>query len=133
MAVIATESTHFSNVVKGIYKDNGLNFNFETVIVNDTAGTLVIGQIMGKVTATGKYKRAVETAVDGSKVADAVVAEVKTIAGSTDTQVLVLKRGPATLVKPNLTLDATYDNAAKKDAVYASLNALQFQLLDVAV
>jgi len=50
MAVIATESTHFSNVVKGIYKDNGLNFNFETVIVNDPAGTLVIGQILGKVT-----------------------------------------------------------------------------------
>lgn len=132
MAVIATESTHYSNVVK--FETNpAIAFCKEVVTVNDTAGTLAIGTVLGQVTTGGKYKRAVETAVDGSKVAAAIVAEVKTIAGSTDTQVLVLKRGPASLVKPNLILDASYDTAAKKDAVYASLNALQFQLLDSAV
>lgn len=132
MAVIATESTHYSNVVK--FETNpAIAFCKEVVIVNDNAQTLKIGQILGKVTSTGKYKVAVETAVDGSKVAAAVVAEVKTLTGGADAQVLVLVRGPASLVKPNLTLDASYDNAAKKDAVYASLNALQFQLLDSAV
>lgn len=129
MTVIATDKTRLSHLIKAEFRAE-LAYCRELVVINDPAGTLDIGTVLGKVTATGKYKRAVETAVDGSKVADAVVIEVKTIAGSTDTTVLVLKRGPATVSKAGLVLDATYNDNTKKDAVYASLLALGIQVLD---
>ena len=88
MAVISTSLHTISNVVKHEY---GADYAYcrQLVTVNDTAGTLAIGQVLGKVTADGKYKRAVQTAADGSQNAAAIVAAAKTIAGTTDTQVLV--------------------------------------------
>ena len=68
MSVIAQSTHTLSNVVKHEY---GADYAYcrELVTVNDAAGTLVVGQILGQVTAGGKFKRAVEAAVDGSKVA----------------------------------------------------------------
>lgn len=129
MAVIATSLQTISNVVKHEY---GADFAYckELVTVNDTAGTLAIGQVLGVVTADGKYKRAVQTAVDGSAVAAGIVAAAKTIVGATDTQVLVYVRGPMGVSKGGLVLDATYDTDAEKLAVYAALNAKGIQTLD---
>lgn len=129
MAVISQSLHTISNVVKHEY---GADYAYckKLVTVNDTAGTLAIGQVLGKVTADGKFKRAVQTAADGSQTAAAIVASAKTIAGTTDTQVLVYFRGPMGVSKNGLVLDATYDTAAKKAAVYASLEALGIQCLD---
>ena len=129
MTVIATSVHTLTNVVKHEY---GADFAYcrEAVTVNDTAGTLAIGQVLGKVTADGKFKRAVQTAADGSQNAAAIVASAKTITGSTDTQVLVYVRGPMGVSKNGLVLDATYDTAPEKAAVYASLEALGIQCLD---
>ena len=129
MTVIATSVHTLTNVVKHEY---GADFAYcrEAVTVNDTAGTLAVGQVLGKVTADGKFKRAVQTAADGSQTAAAIVASVKTIAGTTDTQVLVYFRGPMGVSKNGLVLDATYDTAPEKAAVYASLEALGIQCLD---
>ena len=129
MAVIATSLQTISNVVKHEY---GADFAYckELVTVNDTAGTLAVGQVLGVVTADGKYKRAVQTAVDGSAVAAGIVAAAKTIVGATDTQVLVYVRGPMGVSKGGLVLDATYDTDAEKLAVYAALNAKGIQTLD---
>lgn len=129
MSLIATESTVYGNVVKHEYLPD-VGYCKSVVVVNDTAGTLAIGTVLGKVTASGKYKRAVETAVDGSKVADAIVAAVVTIAGATDTNVLVVKRGPVGISKLGLVLDATYDNGTKKGVVYDSLEAIGIQVLE---
>ena len=129
MSLIATEVHVYGNVVKHEYLPDTA-YCKEVVVVNDAAGTLAIGTVLGKVTVGGKYKRAVETASDGSKVAAAIVAAVTTIAGTTDTNVLVLKRGPAGVSKGGLVLDATYDDATKKAAVYASLEALGIQVLE---
>lgn len=128
MALISTELQKLSNVVKHEY---GIDYAYcrELVTVNDTAGTLALGTVLGQVTVGGKYKRAVETAVDGSKVAAAIVVDAKTIAGTTDTQVLVLRRGPCGVSKAGLVLDATYDNDAKKLAVYDALEARGIQTL----
>lgn len=128
MALISTELQKLSNVVKHEY---GIDYAYcrELVTVNDTAGTLALGTVLGQVTVGGKYKRAVETAVDGSKVAAAIVVAAKTIAGATDTQVLVLRRGPCGVSKAGLVLDATYDNDAKKLAVYDALEARGIQTL----
>ena len=129
MAVIAQSLHTISNVVKHEY---GADYAYckKLVTVNDTAGTLAIGQVLGKVTADGKYKRAVQTAADGSQTAAAVVWEAKTIEGSTDTLVICLVHGPAGVSKGGLVLDATYDTAPKKAAVYAALEAKGIQCLD---
>lgn len=129
MAVISTSLHTISNVVKHEY---GADYAYckKLVTVNDTAGTLAIGQVLGKVADTGKYQRAVQTAIDGSAVAGAIVASAKTIAGTTDTQVLVYFRGPMGVSKGSLVLDATYDTAPEKAAVYASLEILGIQCLD---
>lgn len=129
MTVIATSLHTISNVVKHEYLAD-LAYCRQLVTVNDTAGTLAIGTVLGKVTVGGKYKRAVQTASDGSEVADVIVASAKTIAGSTDTQVLVYFRGPMGVSKGGLVLDATYNLDAEKAAVYAALEAKGIQCLD---
>jgi hypothetical protein len=129
MAIIATSTHTKSNVVKQeLWAGSGY---VETQItVNDTAGVLLVGTVLGKVTATGKYKRAVESSVDGSKVAAAVVVTETTILGATDTAIVALTRGPAKVSKAGLVLDATYNDDTKKGVVYASLESLGVQVLE---
>lgn len=128
MAVISTEGKKYSDVfAQTLWGD--LAYNFDEVVVNDAAATLAIGTLLGVVTATGKYKVCVETAVDGSKVPAAIVAEAETIPATTDTKVLVAFRGPLSVKKAGLVLGATYDNDAKKNAAYAALEANGIQVL----
>lgn len=125
----ATEAKRLSNVVKQeLWPEAG--YNRAVVTVNDAAATLVPGTVLGKVTATGKYKVAVQTAVDGSEVADAIVMVEQTIPATTDTKVLVLVKGPAVVSKGGLVLDATYNLDAEKNAVYAALEAKGIQVND---
>ena len=125
--LIATEKNRYSNLVKEeLWNEKG--YCTKQVIVNDAAGTLALGTVLGLVTATGKYKVAVETATDGSKVAAAIVVEAITIPATTDTKVLVMYRGPAEVSKGALVLNATYDNDAKKLAVYDALEAKGIQV-----
>ena len=128
MALISTELQKLSNVVKHEY---GIDYAYcrELVTVNDAAGTLALGTVLGQVTVGGKYKRAVETAADGSKVAAAIVIDDYSIAAATDTKVVVLIKGPAEVSKDALVLDATYNDNTKKQAVYDSLEALNINVL----
>ncbi len=131
MAIIATDTQRLSNWLK-YEEEPSLGLCHEVVTINEAAATaLVTGTVLGKVTVGGKYKVAVETASDGSKVADAIYIgnvlgnDTQTVAAATDTKILVLKRGKAIVSKGNLLLDSTYDSDAKKNAVYASLEALE--------
>lgn len=131
MTVVATDTQRLSNWLK-YEEEPSLGLCHEVVTINQAAlTTLVTGTVLGKVTASGKYKVAVETAVDGSKVADAIYmgsvlgADTQVVAATTDTKILVLKRGKAIVSKDALLLDATYNDDTKKNAVYASLEALQ--------
>ncbi len=130
MTLIATENKRLSNVVKQeLWPDAA--FCRAVVTVNEAgAKTYVPGTVLGKVTATGKYKIAVQTAVDGSEVADAIVMGEHSIAATTDTSVLVLIKGPAVVSKGGLVLDATYNLDAEKNAVYAALEAKNVQCND---
>lgn len=128
MAVIGTQNPLFSNVVKAeLFPE--VAYCRAVVTVNDVAATLKVGTILGKVTATGKYKAAVETADDGSKVADAIVIQEVTVPATTDTAVVVLLKGPAAVSKSGLIFGATYDNDAKKNALYAALEAKGIKVL----
>lgn len=123
MTVIATEAKRLSNVLKKeLFPEDG--YCRLVVTVNEAAAkSYVPGTVLGKVTADGKYKIAVQTASDGSQVADAIVIGEHTIAANTDTKVLVLVKGPAIVSKAGLVLDATYNLDAEKAAVYAALEA----------
>jgi hypothetical protein len=130
MPLIATENKRLTNVLKSEFWPEQA-YCRETVTVNEAAAkSYVPGTVLGKVTATGKYKIAVQTAVDGSQTAAAIVMGEVAVPATTDTKVLVLVRGPAIVSKSGLVLDATYDLQAELDAVYASLLALDIQVRD---
>jgi len=84
------------------------------------------------VVGTYQYKIAVETATDGSKVVDALVLEDKAIAATTATKLVVMTKGPASISKTALVLDATYNTAAELALVYAALEAKGIQVLEAA-
>ena len=132
MSVIATDTPYFSNLVKAELMPE-VSFCRGVVVVNDTAATLKVGTVLGKVTATGKYKVAVQTASDGSNVPDAIVIRETIVPGSTDTNVVVLLNGPAAVSKSALILDATYNTDAELAAVYTALWAKQIKALTTVV
>ena len=123
MPIIATDTYRLSNLVKReLWPEQGSTR--AVVTVNEAAAkTYAVGTVLGQVTSGGKYKIAVQTAVDGSQTADAIVLGDYSVAAATDTKVLVLVRGPAIVSKAALILDATYDLDAEKAAVYAALEA----------
>ena len=124
MPTISTDLFRKSNLVKQeLFPEQG--YNYDAVTVNEAAiKTYAVGTVLGKVTANGKYKICVQTAVDGSQTAAAVVVADYSIAATTDTKVLAMVRGPAIVSKDALVLDASHDLQAEKDAIYASLTAL---------
>lgn len=129
MTTVATDTPRLSNLVKHEHWPE-TGFCRLVVTVNEaTAKTYQVGTVLGKVTADGKYKIAVQTAVDGSQTAAAIVLDDYSIAATTDTKVLVLIKGPAEVSKGALVLDASYDLDAEKAAVYASLEALNINVL----
>ena len=124
MPTISQDTLRKSNLVKQeTFPEQG--YNYDAVTVNEAAiKTYAVGTVLGKVTASGKYKICVQTAVDGSQTAAALVVGDQTIPATTDTKVLAMVRGPAIVSKDALVLDASHDLQAEKDAIYASLTAL---------
>lgn len=130
MAVIATDTTRLSNLIKHLYEPS-TGYAFEVFTVNEAAAkTYDVGTPLGTVTATGKAKISVQTASDGSQTVSGVVvgdvlgdAHPFTVAATTDTKVLVLVRGPAHLSDAGLKWDASFDTQAKKDTAFATLKA----------
>ena len=126
MTIIAQDTPRYSDVVKYESKPD-LAFTRELVVVNDTAKTLTLGMLLGKVTATGKYKASVQAATDGSEAPVAVVVGKDlhnlsvTVPATTDTKVLAIVRGEAIVRKTGLKPHSSFDNATKLAAAYASL------------
>lgn len=129
MTVLYTDTNRLSNLVKHeLWPETG--YCRKEVIVNEaTAKTYAVGTVLGKVTADGKYKIAVQTAVDGSEVAAAIVLADQSIAATTDTKVVVYTKGPLEVSRDALVLDATYNLDAEKQAVYDALEALGINVL----
>jgi Bacteriophage lambda head decoration protein D len=123
MPVIATDTLRFSNTVKHEYAPSQA-FCREQLTVNEaTAKTYAIGAVLGKVTATGKYKLVDPAASDGSQTAVAVVIEDKTVPATTDTKVIAFVRGPAIVSKSALSF-AVVPSAPQLAVIYASLAAI---------
>ena len=130
MAITATEKQRLSNVVK---REQWPELGFTRVVATAyeaAAKTYRVGEVLGKISASGKVCKAVETASDGSKVFYAICLEDKTVPATTDTPVLVMYRGDAAVNKAGLYLDSTYDNDTKKGVLYADLAALRIKAID---
>jgi hypothetical protein len=90
------------------------------------AGTnYALGSVLGRITASGKYRLAPAAEVvgdEGAEVAAAVLIEaVDATAG--DRTGLVVARGPAIVSKAALVFDASVDQEAEKAAKHAELSA----------
>lgn len=125
MAVIATDSTRYSEVVAYEFEPQ-LGLSRESVVLNDTAQTLKVGAVLGKVTATGKYRLALSASADGSQtpvavlIADGMGSSTDVVlANATDTKALVLARGPSMVKAEALQLGTGITAAAAKTALEA--------------
>jgi Bacteriophage lambda head decoration protein D len=119
--LLSTDTLRFSNTVKHEYEP-AMAYCREVVTLNEAAGaTYPIGTVLGKVTATGKYKRVEATAVDGSQTAVAVTIADVTVVANTDAKVVVLARGPAMVSKSALSFGASVDTAPEFATAYSQL------------
>lgn len=140
MAILATEQGRLSNLIKTLDTPNNPELHNEVVTVNEASQvTYKLGTVLGKITASGKYIVAKETAVDGSKVPAAIfigdaqgLCQDTVIAATTDTKVLTIVRGKAVLSLSACLFDATYSDATKLGVAYAALKA-QGLLLETTI
>ncbi|NHQ74539.1 head decoration protein [Roseovarius gahaiensis] len=90
-----------------------LNPNFTRETVTLLAGTnYPVGAVLGRITASGKYKLATSGGTDGAQNAAAVLLYA-TDASAVDQEAVVILRGPALVSKAALVFDASVDDAAK--------------------
>jgi hypothetical protein len=103
------------------YELNG-NYCRETVTLK--AGTsYVLGAVLGKITASGKYRLSPAAEVVGDEGAETAVAVLIEAVDATagDKTGLVVARGPVILSKAALIFDASVDDATKRAAKHAQL------------
>lgn len=105
------------------YELNG-NYCRETVTLK--AGTAyVLGSVLGKITASGKYRLSPAAAVSGDEGAETAVAVLIEAVDATggDKAGLIVARGPAIVSNAALTFDASIDQPAKKTTKLGQLAA----------
>lgn len=127
MPVFATQTPVLSDVVKYDFEPS-VAYTREAIVINDTAQTISVGTVLGKVTAGGKYKVCLSAASDGSQtpaaiyVGDALgTATDYTIVNATDAPALAITRGPVILRDLGLILGTGTTLSAVKTA-FAALN-----------
>ena len=105
------------------YEMNG-NYSRETVTLK--SGTnYALGSVLGKITASGKYRLSPNAQVVGDEGAETAVAVLLEAvdATATDKTGLVVARGPAILSKAALVFDASVDDNTRKAAKDTQLSA----------
>ena len=105
---VLTEPPSMGDVLK--YE---VNPNYSREVVTLLAGMpYPVGAVLGRITASGKYKLATSGGTDGAQTATAVLlyAVDATLA---DAIGIVVARGPAIVSRAELAYDATVDDAAK--------------------
>jgi hypothetical protein len=128
MALVSTEAKEVSYFVSHEYPFKNLARESVTVTVAQD-DVLKVGTILGKITSTGKYIVAVETATDGSEAFGGILVDLqdgsreRTFAAAGDVTLTLLTGGPAMANREALEtlLDASYDDATKKDTMFAEM------------
>jgi len=106
------------------------NYTRETVTL--LAGTAYpVGAVLGRITASGKYKLATSGGSDGAQTAAAVLLYA-TDATLADAVGVVILRGPAIVSRASLAYDATVDDGAKITTKLGQLAAVGLLPRDTA-
>ena len=105
---VLTEQPSMGDVLK--YEVNP-NYTRETVTLLAGA-SYPVGAVLGRITATGRYRMATSGGTDGAQTAIAVLL-YPVNALLADAVGVVVARGPAIVSKVGLAYDATVDDAAK--------------------
>lgn len=101
-----------------------LNPNYTRETVTLLAGTAYpVGAVLGRITASGKYKLATSGGTDGAQTAAAMLLYPVDASGADNTG-LVIIRGPAIVSKAALVFDTTVDDAAKTATKHGQFSAL---------
>jgi hypothetical protein len=101
-----------------------LNPNFTRETITLLAGTAYpVGAVLGKITASGKYKLATSGGSDGAQTAAAVLLYAVD-ATEADATAIILARGPAIVSQAALVFDATVDDVAKIATKHGQQTAL---------
>lgn len=103
-----------------------LNANYCRETVTLKAGTnYALGSVLGKITASGKYRLSPAAQVAGDEGAETAVAVLLEAVDATagDKIGLIAARGPAIVSKAALVFDASVDQAAEKDTKHVQLAA----------
>jgi len=124
---VLTQPPSMGDVLK--YEVNP-NYTRETVTL--LAGTAYpVGSVLGRITASGKYKLATSGGSDGAQTASAVLLYAVD-ATLSDAVGVVLVRGPAIVSRAALAYDGTVDDAAKITTKLGQLVALGIIARDTA-
>jgi len=106
------------------------NYTRETATL--LAGTAYpVGAVLGRITASGKYKLATSGGADGAQTAAGVLLYAVDATGA-DATGIILARGPAIVSRAVLSFDATVDDAAKITTKLGQLVSLGIAARDTA-
>jgi len=106
------------------------NYTRETVTLL-TGMAYPVGAVLGRITASGKYKLATSGGSDGAQTAAAVLLYAVD-ATLSDAVGIVIVRGPAIVSRAALAYDASVDDAAKVTTKISQLAALGIIARDTA-
>ena len=106
------------------------NYTRETVTLL-TGMAYPVGSVLGRITASGKYKLATSGGTDGAQTASAVLLYAVD-ASLSDAVGIVVVRGPAIVSRAALAYDGTVDDAAKITTKIGQLAALGIIARDTA-
>ena len=112
-----------------------LNSNYCRETVTLKAGSSYpLGAVLGRITASGKYRLSPAAAVVGDEGAETAVAVLLEAVDATaaDKTALIAARGPVILSKAALVFDASVDQPAEKTAKHAQLASLGLVARDTA-
>ncbi|MCC4296303.1 head decoration protein [Aurantimonas coralicida] len=122
--VTLTEGRYASDWLK---READSLFSREEAVIASGAGVVVSGTVVGKITASGKYKPVTVAAVDGSEDAAGIVMwDVD--ATSADAPAVIIARD-AIVVHQGLKYGADVDTSGERAAIHTALGALNPPIL----
>lgn len=124
MATLISEGRYASDWLK---READSYFSREEVILVSGAGIVQTGTVLGKITASGKYKPVTVAAVDGSQTAAGILLDTVD-ATSADAPAVIIARD-AIVVHQGLRYGADVDTSGERAAITTALGALNPPIL----
>ena len=119
MATLISEGRYASDWLK---READSHFSREEVVIVSGAGIVKTGTVVGKITASGKYKPVTVAAVDGSEDPAGILLETVDATSADKTAVIIAR--DAIVVHQGLLYGADVDSSGERATIHAALGAL---------